>query len=194
MKILSDSDIEALVNKPLKKEFLRQARLHEQWLRFFSSYISYLDQIPSQYNDAAALFFQKYSGIIGFGTKKYERLIQVFENELPNIIESISDGYSPIYTASDRIVEMMFSDEDTALKFESLREKTLQDYKFMSTQSHSYITEAINTIIVVDKDKDGEPYFLPVNIDDVISYKLKFNKNIAYVPYSVEYIVFRRGE
>ena len=194
MRILTEEQVEDLVNAPAKQDSLRQARMHEEWLQFFSSFVSYLDTIPSNYNEAASLFFAKYSGILGFGTKKYERLVQVFENELPNIIESISDGYSPIYTASDRVVDLLFSDDKVALEFESLREKVLQDYKFMSTKAHPFITEAVNTIIVVDTDLEGEPYFLPVKIKDVISYDLKFNKDLAYVPYSVEYIIFRRGD
>ena len=200
--LLTEEQISELIKANGRGESYEQAELHDSWSRFFSEYTyfgsgndnGFGDSDFSGNNRAAKVFFRRLKNMLGFSSDKYKRIVEVFENTLPNILEAVLDVYGSVYSATDRVINIRLKDEKSYGKFQAYRESFLKDEKFMSQYAHKNLAAGINNVIVIDRRKNGNPYFLQVPHHDIIACKLVRSRDLPYMPFAYEYFIFKRGE
>lgn len=180
--VLSNAQVQTLIESPLNKAQLQRAVKQESRLRFHAQVVEGKDQASPYYKDFLAWVNSFLTAKEKFN--QFEKLL-LFPVSTNNVVDIIADEYNKVFNAQNSYFGYEFTKPELKDRFLDYLTK-VDDRDFWETKVFGAMLTGINSIVVVDLDQQQtgdqpEPYYYLLDIHQVIDVGTNRDGSISYL-------------
>ena len=170
-----------LLKEPINRDLISKGLMYESKLRMYTEPLFETDlKKELSWRD----YVKKLKIVLS--TKKFERIKEFMRFPLSSVDiseEALTEIYK-VFEANNSYFETKIKGKNSE-KITDLENK-LDIVGFIKKEGKTVLKNSPNTFVVLDKDSEGEPYFLPIRNERLYDFNIKDGK--------VEYISFKHSE
>ncbi|MDB0602159.1 hypothetical protein PL373_13575 [Tenacibaculum maritimum] len=177
---LSESQIKKILENPKLKKEINEGKKYESRLRVFTE-PKYLDDLK---NEAGWKEVTSFLDNI-FSTERSKRIKQYISYPLSSvdITESILTDLYKVFDARNTFFDFELTKSNGGDKLKTSIAR-INPVKWIEEKGKEVLKNKPNTVVVIDKDKDGNPYLLSIENDRIIDCSINTDSTLNYIAFT----------
>lgn len=188
--ILSEPQIKEILKKPKLKKLIEKGKLYESELRVFTEPKTKREIIEEKGWEEVIMYFNSI-----FSAERSKRVQDFINYPLSSVdvTESILTELYKVFEARNTFfdIETINGGSSEKLK-ETIQELNIVDW--IKNKGKEVLKNQPNTIVVIDKDENGNPYLLPIGLDRLIDCSVNDDSTLNYIAFHHSTTKNDRGE
>jgi hypothetical protein len=177
--LYEENQIKEILKNPKREKEIARAKKTESLLRVFTE--------PKDRDEAKSeIGFQEFIRFIdkNFNAQRAERIKDFFLFPLSavDISESILNDLYKVFDARNSFFDFKIDKKEGGEKIDQVI-KEMNPVKWITEYGKKVLKNQPNLIVVIDKDKDGNPYLLPISTERLIDCSVKTDGSLDYVSF-----------